>query len=317
LTLLLSEADVEGLLDMQGVVSALEEAFRREAVGEAVNSPRTRSRGLRSVLSVMHAVLPYLGRGGLKSYMGSPGGTRFVIVLYDSADSTPLAVMGADTLGRLRTGGASGVATRHLYRRSSATLALLGSGKQALTQVLGVAAVTSLDGVRVWSPQASHREELVGRLRARGVPARAFDSPGKAVRGADIASTITPSVDPFLEASMTKDLSHLNLCGGNDPAHAEITPDAVASFDTVAVDDLPQAKLEYGDLLLAAKEGKFRWEKAVELCRVVAGQVPPGGKTMFKSGGVALEDVAVASLAYDRALKSGRPYVSVELVPEP
>jgi ornithine cyclodeaminase/alanine dehydrogenase-like protein (mu-crystallin family) len=89
LTLILPDSDVEGLLDMHQVIPVLEEAFRRQAVGEAVNSPRTRSRASGSVLNVMHAVLPYLGMGGIKAYMSSPGGTRFVFVLFDSLNSTP------------------------------------------------------------------------------------------------------------------------------------------------------------------------------------------------------------------------------------
>jgi ornithine cyclodeaminase/alanine dehydrogenase-like protein (mu-crystallin family) len=118
----------------------------------------------------------------------------------------------------------------------------LGSGKQAFTQVLGVAAVTSLVEVRVWSRRVPGREAFAGKLEDHGFVARAFDSPGETLEGADVASAITSSQDPFLDSKMASSLSHLNLCGGNDPALAEITTDAVASFDTV-VDDLPRPRL--------------------------------------------------------------------------
>jgi ornithine cyclodeaminase/alanine dehydrogenase-like protein (mu-crystallin family) len=88
----------------------------------------------------------------------------------------------------------------------------------------------------------------------------------------------------------------------------------VGAFDTVVVDDLAQAKTEYGDLIQAANDGFFSWESAVELGAVVAGRRKPKGRTLFKSGGAALEDVAVASMIYDRAMQSGRSYPGVELV---
>ncbi|MDA4120245.1 MAG: hypothetical protein OK436_06625, partial [Thaumarchaeota archaeon] len=246
MTLLLSERDVQSLLDMKEVVQTVDEAFRREALGEATNFMRTRSKGGDSVLNVMHASLSYLGKGGLKAYMSSKAGTKFVVVLFDSADSTPLAVMGADYLGRFRTGAVSGVATKHMYGKPSATLALFGSGKQALTQVLAVSAVTSVEEVRVWSPNTVHREEFARRLIDLGFRAKAFESPGHAADGAQVACAITSSTDPFLDDLSLNGIEHLNLCGGNNPEHAEIMPEAVGAFGTIVIDDLVQAKVEYG-----------------------------------------------------------------------
>lgn len=291
---------------MTEVVASVEEVFRRQAHGEAVNSARTRSRTPGAVLNVMHASLPYLGRGGIKCYMSSRKGTRFVLVLFDSTDSRPLAIMGADVLGRFRTGATSGVATKFLYDRRSARLAVCGSGKQAMTQVLAVAAVTSVSEVRVWSPNKEHRDGFCQRLKGVGLDARAFGTPGEALRGADVASTITSSREPFLDAASVQGLSHLGICGSNLPEHSEVTAAAVGRFGTVVVDDLPQAKIEYGDLIRAAEAGTCSWDAVVELKDVVAGNVHAKPPTLFKSGGVALEDVAVGSMVYDKALKSGR-----------
>jgi len=313
LTLILSERDVESLLDMKEVVRSVEEAFRREALGEATNFMRTRSRGNSSVLNVMHASAPYLGRGGLKAYMSSKAGTKFVVVLFDLTESTPLAVMAADYLGRFRTGAASGVATKHLYRKPSATLALFGSGKQALTQVLAVSAVTSVEEVRVWSPNVGHREDFKRRLVGLGFRASALETPSQALDGSQVACAITSSTEPFLDNRLLSGVEHLNLCGGNNPEHAEIAPEALGAFGTVVVDDLPQAKVEYGDLIQAAEAGRFSWDSAVELKDVVGGNTSPSGRTLFKSGGVALEDVAVASMLFDKASKSGKRYPEVEL----
>jgi ornithine cyclodeaminase/alanine dehydrogenase-like protein (mu-crystallin family) len=304
LTLFLSESQVGNLLNMKEAVAAVEEAFGREAKGEAVNSSRTRSRAPTAVLNVMHSVLPYLGRGGLKCYMSSPKGTRFLFILFDMKDSTPLAVMGADVLGRYRTGAASGVATKFLYAKSSATVAIFGSGKQALTQVTALAAVTSISEVRVWSPDRAHREIFANGLRDSGFDAKAYDTSRGAAAGAEVASTITSSRLPFLDRKEVESFRHVNICGGNNPGHSEITPAAVGTFDSVVVDDLPQAKVEYGDLILAAAAGTFSWDKAVEIKQVVAGRRAKG-RTLFKSGGAALEDVAVASMVYDKAKKAG------------
>ena len=296
MTLVLSERQVESLIDMKEVVASVEEALRQEGMGGAANSMRLRSRGRASVLNVMHANLSYLGRGGVKAYMSSKEGTRFVVILFDSADSAPLAVMGADVLGRFRTGAASGVATRHLYDRKSGVLAVFGSGKQALTQVLAVREVVDLEEVRVWSPTPDHRTAFADRLTSMGIRARACLSAESAVERAQIVSTITSSPEPLLTEKMVGAVSHANVCGGNVPGHSEISPQAVGIFETVVVDDLPQAKVEYGDQMGAAEAGEFSWDSAVELSAVVAGKMKPSGRTLFKSGGAALEDVAVASL---------------------
>ena len=284
---------------------AVEEAFRRQGLGEAVNSMRTRSRSDGTVLSVMHASLPYLGRAGLKCYLSSPQGTKFLVVVFDLKDATPLAVMGADMLGRYRTGAASAVATKHLYRRSSARLALFGAGRQAITQVQALQTVLRIEEVRVWSPNHSHRTAFASRLNEEGIKASPADSPGAASANAEVGSTITSASSPFLGDRDVAPLSHANVCGGNNSRHSELAPDAIASFESIFVDDLSQGRIEYGDLLKAASAGKFSWGNALELGSVVAGKASPKGRTLFKSGGVALEDVAVASLLYDKAARDG------------
>lgn len=290
---------------MKEVVPALEEAFRRESAGEAVNSPRTRSRAPGAVINAMHASLPYLGRSGLKCYLSSAKGTRFVFLLFDSKDSELLAVMGADVLGRFRTGGASGVATKHMHPSRNPTLAVLGSGRQALTQVIAIQTAVGLTRAKVWSPNPGHREAFAGKLSGLGIDAEAALTASGAMRGVQVASTITSAAVPFVEETAVEDLSHINVCGGNNPEHSEITAGAVGTFETIAVDDLPQAKTEYGDLIQAEAAGTFYWGKAVELKEIISGRVKPKGKTMFKSGGAALEDVAVASVVYDKAVKLG------------
>lgn len=305
MTLFLSEMDVASLVDAREVVAAVEECFRQEALGTAVNSPRTRTSTPGAMLNVMHASLPYLGRAGVKCYLSTRKGTRFVFVLFGLDDAQPLAVMGADILGRLRTGAASAVATKHLFRAKAFDFAICGAGRQALTQVRAMKEVASLDSVRVWSLHAERRERLAKELLGLGFASSAHASLADALSGAEVATTITSSEEPFVTPSLAKSVKHLNLCGSNSPSRSEATPECVAEFQTVAVDDLVQSKREAGDLLSAERKGLFSWDRAVELKEVVGGVARPEGRTLFKSNGVALEDVAAASLVYDRALKNG------------
>ena len=305
MTLFLSEQDVRSLLDMKEVVAAVEECFEQESSGRAFNSPRTRSVAEGSVLNVMHASLQYLGRAGAKCYLSSEKGTKFLFILFQLRDAEPLAVMAADMLGRFRTGAASAVATKHLHRSKDFNFAVCGAGRQALTQVLAMAEVASLSSVRVWGPHTERRVLLAEQLRKLGFSAAAYGSLSDALRGAEVVTTITTSKDPFLTGELVDQVGHLNLCGSNSSSRSEASPDCIGKFQTVAVDDLAQSKLESGDLVGAEKKGFFSWEKAVELKDIVGGKVQPAGRTLFKSNGVAIEDVAAASLVYDKAMKRG------------
>ncbi len=303
MTLVLSESEVGRLLSMGDVVRAVEECFSQTPRG-AVNTPRTRTSVPGAVLNVMHASLPYLGRAGVKCYLSSRKGVRFVFVLFSLEDAEPLALMGADVLGRFRTGAASAVATKHLSRMASARFALAGSGKQALTQAVAMKEVVKLESVKAWSPNRAHLEEFIDRLASSGIEAAAASSISDAFASADIATTITKSSVPFLGKDDVVNLSHLNLCGSNHPANAEATPQAIGEFGTLATDDIDQAKYEAGDLIRAAEAGSISWERVVQLGEFVSGRAKPDRKTLFKSNGVAIEDVAVASLVYEKARQS-------------
>ncbi|MDV3277651.1 MAG: ornithine cyclodeaminase family protein [Nitrososphaerales archaeon] len=305
MTLILSEKDVQDHIGMKDVVPAVEECFRQQAGVRAVNSPRTRSVAQGAVLNVMHASLPYLGRAGVKSYLSSRKGVRFLFILFSLDDGQPLAVMGADILGRYRTGAASAVATKFLFGSKRFRLAVFGSGKQALTQVLAMAEVASLEAVRVWSPTREHRESFARDLGRLGFRATSADAVEGAASSSDVATAITTSGGPFLTRKVVRDLAHVNLCGSNTSGRAEAAPDAVSWFKTVAVDDLAQSRVEAGDLILAEQSGLLTWDRVVELKDIVAGGVRQERPTLFKSNGVAIEDVAVASLIYDKAVKAG------------
>jgi len=306
MTLLLTESEVAKYVSMEEVVPAVEEAFRREARSEAVNSPRTRSASPGAVLSVMHASLPYLGRSGTKVYTSSRSGNNFVFLLFENRSGELLAIMGADTLGAYRTGAASAVATKFLCPLRRFRLAIAGSGHQALTQVLAMREVAEVEHVSVWSPTLSHRELFAKRLsRDYGLEATSHRSIGEAFQKSQVATAITSADRAFIGRSVVRGVSHINACGANSHDKAEVTPAALATCSTICVDNLKQSMLESGDLIIAARKGAISWERVVELKDVVSSRVKPRGRTYFKSNGVAIEDVAIGSLVYDKAVKNG------------
>ncbi len=309
-TLLIREAEVRALLSISDAIDALESAFRRQDAGRVMNHSRRRLHAPAGTFHVMEAADLGLGRMAIKAYASFRPATRFLVHLYDTTNGDLLALIEADHLGRMRTGAATGVATRHMAREDSRTLGLFGSGGQAETQALAVAAVRPLSLVQVYSRSEEKRTSFARRmetaLQAEVVP---VDSPEKTLEGADIVVTATTARTPVFDGSRLALGTHVNAIGSNSLAKAEVDSETVTRSARVVVDSVEQSRLEAGDLLGPVEARRFRWEQARELHEVVAGRYP--GRvddeeiTLFKSNGLALEDVAVASLIYDRARAQG------------
>ena len=308
--LFLREADVKALLTMDLTLAALEAAFREWAAGRATNQPRRRVGG-GAVLATMSAALPSKGLMGFKAYTAGKAGTRFWVCLFDAADGRPRAVMEAHWLGQMRTGAASGLATKYLARREASVFTVIGAGSQAPTQVLAVAAVRTLREVRVVSRDPAHRDALVGELK-RSLPGtigiRPAGSMRDAVDGAEILTTITSASHPIFPGEWLQAGQHLNVCGSNFPDRREIDGRVVARADLVVADDVEAARLEAGDLLLAEREGQLDWGRVHSLREVVAGSTgdrQPSDVSLFKSVGLAIEDVAAGAAVLELAEARG------------
>ncbi|HYU72341.1 MAG TPA: hypothetical protein VEL31_06645, partial [Ktedonobacteraceae bacterium] len=156
MALLLREEDVRRLLTMPDTVAVLEQAFGAMADGCVVNLPRNRIMLANGVLNILAAAAPTLGILGYKTYTAFREGVRFVVMLFSAQDGQLLAIVEADWLGRVRTGGTSGLATKYLARPDATTVGLIGAGHQAVTQLMGVCAVRNITVVYVYSrnPQA-------------------------------------------------------------------------------------------------------------------------------------------------------------------
>jgi ornithine cyclodeaminase/alanine dehydrogenase len=308
--LFLREADVKQLLTMDATLAALDAAFRELAAGRATQQPRRRV-AAGAVLATMSAALPSKGLMGFKAYTHSKAGARFWVCLFDAADGRPRAVIEADWLGRMRTGAASGLATKYLARPNASVLTVIGSGSQSLTQVLAVAAVRSLREVRVASRDPAHRDALVDRLKGVLAPTITIRSAGslrEAVDGAEILTTITAAARPIFPGEWVQAGQHLNVCGSNYPDRREVDGRLIARADIVVADDVEAARLEAGDLLLAEGEGNLNWGRVHSLRDVVAGSTgsrQPSDVSLFKSVGLAIEDVAAGAVVLELAQARG------------
>jgi alanine dehydrogenase len=312
--ILLTEADVARLLDMPSCIDALEEAFRMQDAGQILNHPRRRLHVPDGIFHCMEAADLGLGRMAIKTYASFRAKTRFLVLLYDSHNGDLLAMIEADRLGQMRTGAATGVATRHMARADAGVLALFGAGWQAESQALAVACVRKLSRIRVFSRTAAAREDFAARLGAQtAIECVAVDSPRAALEDADIVVTATTSRTPVFDGGQLPLGAHVNAVGSNSLTRAEVDMTTVTRASRVVVDSVEQSRAESGDLLAPIEARRLRWDQVYELREVVAGRRSPRERdddiTLFKSNGLAMEDLAAASLLYDRAVeqKIGSP----------
>lgn len=282
--------------------------------------------GPRALLSEGEAEEP-VGTHGMRAALGVKALTLFgrnpaergipaiaaLVLLYDATDGRPLALMDGGWLTALRTGAASGVATRLLAREDARTLAVFGAGAQAPEQIAAVCAARPIARVWLVNRTRAHAEALAERLRVAGSPippdVRVADSATQALGEADVICTATATSEPLFADTDLRPGAHINAIGAYTPQMREV-PGATVARARVFVDSRSAAGAEAGDLLLARAEGLIGPDHvAAELGEVVLGRVPGRTErdqiTLFKSVGSAAQDVAVAHLTYERARALG------------
>ncbi len=291
--LFITEDQVKENLPMDQCIRLMRETFEQLRSGAAQNQPRRRM--FLPTGTVLHSMAGAWGKYlGTKVYATNPrhGAAYFFFLLFDAETARPLAQFEANHLGQIRTGAASGYATDLLARKGASTLAIIGSGFQARTQLAAMRGVRELRDVRVWSRNEKNRYSFAVETGARAV-----NSAQDAVRGADIVVTATWSKDPVIEADWIAPGTHVNAMGSNQAQRREIPADLVARADLIACDSIEVAKIEAGDLILA----KVDWNdpRIADLARVE--RRPPGDPiTIFKSCGLGVEDVAAAAYVYEK-----------------
>ena len=309
---LLTEADVRRILTMPMALDSVETAFRRQGRGLAILHPRLRLlMPARSYMHYMAAADLEAGYCGLKIYTSVKGGSlRFVVPLFKAETGKLVALFEADYLGQMRTGAATGIATKLMARQDARTCGLLGSGLQAKTQLEAVAAVRQLEEVRVFSRNAERCDgfcrEMSLRLGTKVVPVPNGES---AVREMDIVVTATNSSTPVVFGDWLSPEAHINAIGANFPQKRELDADAVKRCGIIVADSREQSRLESGDLIEVLGEDANAWAAVRELADVVtgklAGRTHDRQVTLFKSNGVAIEDITVAARVYEEAVRQG------------
>ena len=308
--LYLTEDEVRGLLTMDAALTAVEAAFRKISLDEAENVPRRRCQTDHVMLHVLPAAAKTLGAVGLKAYTTSRHGAKFTVILFDPKTGGMSAILEADHLGRVRTGAASGVATRLLARPDASTVGLFGAGNQARTQLEAVCKVRKISRVSVYSrdeaKRAAFAAEMAGVCGTEVVP---VGTPEEAARGQDIVITATSSREPVLKGEWLADGCHVNLIGSNFLTKTEADVDVFRRAALVTVDSKEQARLEAGDFVAGLREGVLTWASITEFAHVLVGRYPgrPSAEavTVFKSLGLGVEDVAVAAKVVEAARKQG------------
>jgi len=304
--LILSEADVREVLTMEMALEAVEEGLRAVTLDEALNMPRARSQTDQAMLHVMSASAKTLGAMGYKAYTTSRKGANFHVGLFDGKTGALVAFVQADYLGQVRTGAASGVATKLLARPESSTVGLFGAGKQARTQLLAVCKVRKITHVRVFSRNEDRRRQFCAEMTELcQCPVEPAANGQEAAKDRDIVITATSSSDPVLSGDWLSEGTHLNVIGSNFLSKAEIDVAAIRRAQLIVVDSKEQARAEAGDFHAASNSGAFKWSEVREVGQILVGKHPgraqPSDITLFKSIGLAIEDVATAARVVAKA----------------
>jgi alanine dehydrogenase len=308
--LYLTEAEVAPLLTMDLALSAVEAAFRKIGLDEAVNVPRQRCQTDLVMLHVLPAAAKTLGTIGFKAYTTSKLGAKFHVTLFDSKTGEMTAILEADALGQYRTGAASGVVTKKLARTDATTVGIYGTGKQARTQLLAVCKVRSIKTAKVYGRDADRRKAFAAELATEtGVEVVPVETPEEAAKGLDIVCTATTAREPVLLGEWLADGAHVNLAGSNFLAKAEADVDVFRRAAVLAVDSKDQAKLEAGDFVAALNAGVLNWSDVHDYGKLHVGKYPgresPQDITVFKSLGLGIEDIALAARVVELARQRG------------
>jgi len=313
--LILTRSEIMTLIDMMEAIEVTEKAFREYATGNAQLPQRititipekngwigTMSAYLKGMEAAASKVVTSYPKNKLR---GQP--TISGIVLYLNHETgEPMAIMEAAYLTALRTGAASGVATKYLARKESKRAGVIGTGMQAKFQLEALATVRELNSASVYSPNPEHRTRFAEEAgRKLGIEITPTNSATQVVETADILVTATSAREPVVEGARLREGVHINGVGSHNPQARELDS-MVVKRAKVVVDSREAALSEAGDLLIPIAEGGFfPRDIYAELGEIVTGAKPgrerPDEITLFKSVGLAIQDVAVAKAAYDKA----------------
>jgi ornithine cyclodeaminase len=305
----ITEADVVGLMHLPAAIVALEEGLKLEAAGAAQNMAKTHATfGKGDTLHAIGATFEGAGFVGTKTWAHTEGGATPLLILWDAHTGALKAIIEAFALGQMRTGAMSGVATKWMAAPDADDFALIGTGKQAMTQLAAVAAVRPLQRVRVFGRDAEKRGRFAAAALKHGFPVREATSVAEAVEGATIVTLVTRARSPILNAAMLSRSTHLNAIGAIVPEREEFSQDLFPRVGLVAADDVGTTRKlskEFRDFYGQSDEA---WRTVVPISRLVArGEPRPKDCdiSIFKAMGMGISDLALGMKIYQGAVAGG------------
>lgn len=320
--LVLTQADVEALLTIHDAIEAVEEGFRQLALGH-VTMPQRAATSI-APHGGLHLSMPaYVdGEPGtltikiITVYPDNPTTQNLpmiqgVLLIYDARNGRLLAMMDAEHLTAMRTGAASGVATRALARSDSRVVTLFGAGAQAAAQLAAVCAVRPVQQAYVVTRTGQRDANFCRQIEADlGIEASPAGDVRAAVASSDIICTATNAQTPIFDGSWLRDGTHINAVGAYTSSMRELDT-ATVQRARIYVDDHTAAQSEAGDLLIPIELGELTYEQVTgELGQVLTAEVPgrTDGRdiTLFKSVGLAMQDAVTAASVYARAIETNR-----------
>ena len=300
----ITEGDVVGLLSLEEAMVPLEAGLRHLAKDGAATVPKAMHAWAGGSIHALGAYDPVVGLAAFKTWINTPAGAVALLTLFDTASGRLRAVIEAGVLGAMRTSGVTGLATRELAASDADEASIIGSGRQAQLQLAAIALVRPLRRVRFWSPTPEKREGAAAAARQRfGLDAVAVATLEEAVADSPIIATVTRARDPFLSRGLLARGAHLNAVGAILPGFAETMPDVLTAADMIVADSVAGvAGLREVSEAEASSPGIAG--RIIDLPSLLVGSsVRPAdpGLTVFKSVGIGMSDLAVASEVLARA----------------
>lgn len=290
----ITEQEVKDNLGMKETIDILEEAFESLAAGTSHYRPRERILFNGTVFNTMPGVFDRRHLAGLKTYIANRKGARFVVLIFDTQSNDLLAVIEADRLGQVRTGALPAMVTRRIVEGKKQSLAVVGSGFQAETQLEGINEVFDLDSISVYSRTFKHAQAFAEKMSKRiGTEVKAFEKVKDALKDATIVNSITDANDPIFSRGDLGDEYHVNLCGGNLPMRREAAEDVLMESELLVVEDMEQAMKESGEIIsIRENHPEKEMVNLDDLMKMDKSKYYGRKRTVFKTMGLGLEDVA-------------------------
>ena len=304
MTLHINESEVKTVFTMPLAIEAVEAISKRQAAGEVLVHPRRRFE-LPGGAFFHHMAAADIPGGfvATKQYTFIGGKLKFLVCLFSTETGELLALIEADVLGQMRTGAASGVATKYLAGKGATIAGIVGTGGQAKTQLEAIAAVRKLTLAKVYGRDTTRREKFAREMTERlGITVRTVDSTAEATSDVAIICAATTASQPVVLGETVSEGTHINAIGANHMRKRELDTATVAKCDRIFVDSIEQSRQEAGDLVLGFAGHEQRWDTVRELSSLVAGICPGRTEepqiTLFKSNGIAAWDLAAAVCVY-------------------